>query len=246
MGTPFQDKNINNIKQNLKLDFNQKKNNLNIPVLLSPSDLNMLKVNTPDLEKMILSHGISTSTPTPSATGPLLFPKVVTEEQENFATGFVDALNNLHNNNSNSNQGNITILRNNSIDKLEYFSASDNSSSTVYTDLEQPANLPFMQIKEEPQSVPCVSSTPPLSPVDMEYQERMKLERKRQRNRLAASKCRSRKLERISKLEDKVKSLKAENNELGSVLNQLKEHVGLLKAEVVNHYRAGCDIVIRN
>lgn len=105
MGTPFQDKNINNIKQNLKLDFNQKKNNLNIPVLLSPSDLTMLKVNTPDLEKMILSHGISTSTPTPSATGPLLFPKVVTEEQENFATGFVDALNNLHNNNSNSNQG---------------------------------------------------------------------------------------------------------------------------------------------
>lgn len=80
----------------------------------------------------------------------------------------------------------------------------------------------------------------------MEYQERMKLERKRQRNRLAASKCRSRKLERISKLEDKVKNLKAENNELGSVLNQLKEHVGLLKAEVVNHYRAGCDIVIRN
>ncbi|KAK9729416.1 Basic region leucine zipper [Popillia japonica] len=232
MGTPFQDKNINNIKQNLKLDFNQKKNNLNIPVLLSPSDLTMLKVNTPDLEKMILSHGISTSTPTPSATGPLLFPKVVTEEQENFATGFVDALNNLHNNNSNSNQ--------------EYFLASDNSSSTVYTDLEQPANLPFMQIKEEPQSVPCVNSTPPLSPVDMEYQERMKLERKRQRNRLAASKCRSRKLERISKLEDKVKSLKAENNELGSVLNQLKEHVGLLKAEVVNHYRAGCDIVIRN
>lgn len=227
MSGPFQDKNINNIKQNLKLDFNQKKNNLNVPVLLSPSDLNMLKVNTPDLEKMILSHGISTSTPTPSATGPLLFPKLVTEEQENFATGFVDALNNLHNNNSNSNQ------------------ASENSSSTVYTDLEQSNNLPFMQIKEEPQSVPCISSTPPLSPVDMEYQERMKLERKRQRNRLAASKCRSRKLERISKLEDKVKNLKQENNELGSVLNQLKEHVGLLKAEVVNHYRAGCDIVIR-
>lgn len=110
MGTPFQDKNMNNIKQNLKLDFNQKKNNLNIPVLLSP-DLNMLKVNTPDLEKMILSNGMSTSTPTPSAGGPLLFPKLVTEEQENFATGFVDALNNLHNNNSNSNQGMLlTIL----------------------------------------------------------------------------------------------------------------------------------------
>lgn len=98
-------------------------------------------------------------------------------------------------------------------------------------------------IKEEPQTVPNASSSPPLSPVDMEYQERMKLERKRQRNRLAASKCRSRKLERISKLEDKVKHLKGENAELASLVNQLKEHVGLLKVEVMQHCNAGCQIL---
>lgn len=60
-------------------------------------------------------------------------------------------------------------------------------------------------------------------------QEKIKLERKRQRNRLAASKCRRKKLERIAKLEDKVKQLKNENNELGNVLVKLRESVQVLK-----------------
>lgn len=117
---------------------------------------------------------------------------------------------------------------------------ADSNNSKVYTDLEQ-GGMGFLPVvKEEPQTVPNISSSPPLSPVDMEYQERIKLERKRQRNRLAASKCRSRKLERISKLEEKVKCLKNENADLGSAVNQLKEHVGLLKVEVMRHVSAGC------
>ena len=60
-------------------------------------------------------------------------------------------------------------------------------------------------------------------------QEKIKLERKRQRNRLAASKSRRKKLERIAKLEDKVKQLKNENNELGNVLVKLRESVQVLK-----------------
>merc|ERR1711997_1420375 len=47
-----------------------------------------------------------------------------------------------------------------------------------------------------------------ISPIDMESQEIIKLERKRLRNRLAASKCRKRKLERISNLDEKVSDLK--------------------------------------
>merc|ERR1711913_107660 len=39
-----------------------------------------------------------------------------------------------------------------------------------------------------------------VSPIDMETQEKIKLERKRLRNRQAAAKCRKRKLERISLL----------------------------------------------
>lgn len=81
-----------------------------------------------------------------------------------------------------------------------------------------------------------------MSPIDMESQEKIKLERKRQRNRVAASKCRKRKLERISKLEDKVKILKGENTELGSIIKTLKEHVFQLKQQVIEHISKGCNI----
>merc|ERR1712073_193072 len=52
------------------------------------------------------------------------------------------------------------------------------------------------------------SGSKKITPINMESQEKIKLERKRMRNRLAASKCRKRKLERISQLELKVKDLK--------------------------------------
>jgi len=218
---------INSMKRSLTLDFNQaKKANLNLPTgnsVLSSPDLNMLKVGTPELENMILANGMA-NTPTP---GSMFRP--VTEDPETFASGFVNALNDLHNNASTT-------------------QASDNSSGgTVYTELDQPnlgGYLPPI-VKEEPQTVPNINSTtPPMSPVDMEAQERIKLERKRQRNRLAASKCRTRKLERISRLEDKVKHLKNENVEIASLVNQLKEHVGLLKVEVMDHVHAGCQIML--
>merc|ERR1712066_1193847 len=57
-------------------------------------------------------------------------------------------------------------------------------------------------------------NTTGMSPIDMETQEKIKLDRKRQRNRLAASKCRKRKLERISQLDDRVSALKNENADL--------------------------------
>lgn len=85
-----------------------------------------------------------------------------------------------------------------------------------------------------------------LNPIDMVSQEKIKLERKRQRNRLAASKCRRKKLERISKLEDKVKQLKTENNELGNVLVKLRESVQVLKSQVLEHVQAGCPIILNS
>lgn len=156
-----ENKQLNNLKRTLTLDFNQAKKNMAFPLstgegglseVLSSPDLMKLKVDTPELENMILDNPLP-GTPTPSFP----FPKNVTAEQERFAGGFVEALSNLHN--SSSQQG------------------SDSNASTIY-------NEPFLpQIKEEPQIVPNISSSPPMSPVDMEYQERMKLERKRQRNR---------------------------------------------------------------
>jgi transcription factor AP-1 len=232
----------NNLKRPLTLDLNgklqtTKRQRYNpsgntVSVLNSP-DLQMLKLASPELEKFIMANN-TIQTPTPS----LVYPTKVTTEQELYAKGFVDALNNLRNCDSTQQQVTVTtestaasILGGNGV----------NGGSVTYTNLDD--SYQQITIKDEPQTVP---NSPPLSPIDMESQEKIKLERKRQRNRVAASKCRKRKLERISKLEDKVKDLKGENLELGSVVKQLKEHVFTLKQQVIDHIRTGCNIPVYN
>jgi len=166
----------------------------------------------------------------------------ITVEQEDYAKGFEEALKDLHNNENNQN---IKPPTNNVITTTANMSANPMSGGSVtYSDADQTL---LMQIKEEPQTQGVIQpNSPQLNPIDMESQERIKLERKRQRNRVAASKCRKRKLERISKLEDRVKILKVENGELGSVLMNLKQHVFELKQQVINHHKSGCNINFTN
>ncbi|KAK9978553.1 hypothetical protein ABG768_020299 [Culter alburnus] len=105
----------------------------------------------------------------------------------------------------------------------------------------------FVPLKEEPQTVPDMHSSdgsPPMSPIDMENQERIKAERKRLRNRLAATKCRRRKLERIARLEDKVKVLKSDNAGLSSTASVLREQVAQLKQKVLRHMNSGCQLML--
>jgi transcription factor AP-1 len=122
--------------------------------------------------------------------------------------------------------------------------------------------LPTVVVKQEPEADNNVSYAPVatrttkgkgrknsshvrgvgISPIDMESQEIIKLERKRLRNRLAASKCRKRKLERISNLDEKVADLKDENGELMGIVKRLKESICNLKQEVMEHVQHGCQI----
>ncbi|KAG7491567.1 hypothetical protein MATL_G00005140 [Megalops atlanticus] len=106
----------------------------------------------------------------------------------------------------------------------------------------------LMALKEEPQTVPDTHSSgdgsPPMSPIDMEDQERIKAERKRLRNRVAATKCRRRKLERISRLEDKVKILKSDNAGLSTTASLLREQVAQLKQKVMTHVSSGCQLML--
>ena len=81
-----------------------------------------------------------------------------------------------------------------------------------------------------------------VAPINMESQEVIKLERKRLRNRLAASKCRKRKLEKISNLDEKVTDLKEENAELMGIVKRLKDSICNLKQEVMEHVQHGCQI----
>lgn len=104
---------------------------------------------------------------------------------------------------------------------------------------------------DAPQTVPEVphppgdpTSPPSLSPIDLETQERIKAERKKLRNRIAASKCRKRKLERISRLEEKVKVLKNQNSDLASTAAMLREQVAQLKQKVMSHVTNGCQITV--
>ncbi|KAK2818799.1 hypothetical protein Q5P01_024360 [Channa striata] len=107
------------------------------------------------------------------------------------------------------------------------------------------------RVLDAPQTVPEVPhppgdpmSPPSLSPIDLETQERIKAERKKLRNRIAASKCRKRKLERISRLEEKVKVLKSQNSDLASTATMLREQVAQLKQKVMSHVTNGCQIAV--
>lgn len=203
------------------------------PLLSSPD---LLKLGSPEFEKLLSSHqqdagSMITTMPTPTSQMYFGEKGVVTEEQEQYARGFVDALNELHHSDSSQEPGSMHYTN------LE--PPGSVQSTTTEASLLGPA---FVSVKDEPQTVPSVSSSPPMSPIDMENQEKIKLERKRQRNRVAASKCRRRKLERISRLEDKVKLLKGENTDLSAVVNRLREHVSKLKEQVIDHMHSGCQI----
>jgi len=257
-----------NLKPHLRAKANE--------ILTSP-DVGLLKLASPELERLIIqsSNGLITTTPTPTQ---FLCPKNVTDEQEGFAEGFVRALAELHHQHMpNVTSAPQTTINNSmapvaSIAGGAVYSSSMRPDPPVYADLNtfNPATNPAMSftsappppqhsvnaplpvqhprlqaLKEEPQTVPEMpGETPPLSPIDMESQERIKAERKRMRNRIAASKCRKRKLERISRLEDKVKNLKSQNSELASTANMLRDQVAQLKQKVMNHVNSGCQLML--
>ncbi|NWH75704.1 JUN factor, partial [Piaya cayana] len=182
--------------------------------LLGSAELGLLKLASPELERLIIqSNGLVTTTPT---SGQFLYPKAAASEEQEFAEGFVKALEDLH--------------KQNQLGAAAGGAGGGGGGGG----------------KDEPQIVPEVPSfgeSPPLSPIDMDTQERIKAERKRLRNRIAASKCRKRKLERISRLEEKVKSLKSQNTELASTASLLREQVAQLKQKVLSHVNSGCQLL---
>ncbi|KAK5859780.1 hypothetical protein PBY51_021308 [Eleginops maclovinus] len=275
------------MKKDINLNLDDHKSNplRDTDGLLNSPDLGLLKLTTPDLERLIIQSNGLVTTANPSSQ--FLYPKSASDEQE-FAEGFVKALEDLHKQNQLSEAGCV------SVDRLELLGTANSVGSAglqtsdlpVYTTLNgyassplgttinystdtipfppPPSHLASAQqqqaaaaaalsrlqsaglVKDEPQTVPDMQSfgdSPPLSPIDMDNQERIKAERKKLRNRIAASKCRKRKLERISRLEDKVKNLKTQNTELASTASVLREQVAQLKQKVMNHVSSGCQLL---
>ncbi|XP_022610834.1 transcription factor AP-1 [Seriola dumerili] len=292
-GTAVYGFNPKTLKQTMTLNLNDPKNfkpqlgAKALDILTSP-DVGLLKLASPELERLIIQSCSGLTTPTPTQ---FVCPKNITDEQEGFAEGFVRALAELHyqqqipvvhpdaqtgatnsvSGTAASESGGIPYSCTVRTEPPEYtnlgnFSravssasgpASERHPATSYPAAPQPshnhmdhqlaaAQHPRLHaLKEEPQTVPEMSGeTPPLSPIDMESQERIKAERKRMRNRVAASKCRKRKLERISRLEDRVKNLKSQNTELVSSANVLRDELALLKQKVMDHVNSGCQLIL--
>ena len=76
----------------------------------------------------------------------------------------------------------------------------------------------------------------------MDANEALKVERKRARNRIAASKCRMRKIEKIQTLDQQTTKLKTENDELAALATKLKEQVYQLQQELRWHVNNGCQV----
>ena len=222
----------------------------NPPILTTP-DVQMLKLSSPELAKFLNANN-GLATPTPSG---YLFPKTVTEEQELYAKGFEVALEKMRETGTQAPGGATAI---NTIERATSAHRAMTAAAVAANDrLSRPnsgasgslaSDEADVSIKEEAESDSDVSETTQtagakLSPIDMASQEKIKLERKRQRNRVAASKCRKRKLERISQLDDKVQKLKGENAELATIMKKLKESVCNLKQEVMQHMQNGCQIM---
>merc|ERR1712183_789010 len=170
-------------RQNLTLDLNSaspKKNK--VQNLLTSPDVQMLKLTSPELEKF-LSQNPSLATPTPSG---YVFPKSVTEEQMMYAKGFEEALEKIK---YQENFGPNTSLSLTSLTPNNPLSRPNSGASGSYdSDTYQlPEGSVAVKIKDEPddRSVEDEDDEESLlspggagvSPIDMETQEKIKLER---------------------------------------------------------------------
>merc|ERR1719400_983926 len=110
----------------------------------------------------------------------------------------------------------------------------------VKSDNNQKRNFSNKPLNIKPNGVP--GRRPILPTVDMDANEILKVERKRARNRVAATKCRLRKLERISVLDNEASKLRVENELLSKTTENLKQKVSELKQELRWHINNGCKV----
>lgn len=108
-----------------------------------------------------------------------------------------------------------------------YSSQSSHSQSSGIN-----SSLPTQMMKELQRVVPA----------DIKTQEQMKVERKKARNRIAASKCRVRRLQRESDLQGKVRILREHNQELNNEVTGLRLQINNLKKALVHHMKGGCQV----
>lgn len=345
-------------KSTLKLDFDsratassRKRKILGVtsPALLQSPDLKLLKLGSPELEKIIINNNGFIPTPTPGGNSSFLQTGENSKDNENFVHGFIEALQklqeqdvpitqgwdaNIPNTSSllskttsvisppkwdqNRNTVGVTTpvitnrfdtqsppipkLQSSSTPVLVNFPTASTGAvstmgltalpraSTSYITRPQSSVLTHSSLSHQssshsmttsgitlPVQGPLSNSVSPLGsvsiksedeaivpsnastvgdpteldsnrfdPIDLESQEAIKHQRKKERNRQAAQRCRKRKIEREETLKVKVKDLKSKNSELTSLASTLRMQVCELKQQVMRHVNEGCQVFLKD
>lgn len=79
----------------------------------------------------------------------------------------------------------------------------------------------------------------------MGQQETVKMERKRERNRIAARKCRERKISRIAELSATVESLEGDKEHLSTQITTLNDEIVRLRQIISEHEHSGCNVPLQ-
>lgn len=134
--------------------------------------------------------------------------------------------------------------------KIKNTLASSESSAIYPSELKQEPLPPSSISSRRDTNKSTTSSTTngeAYSPLDMDDQETRKLEKKRERNREAARKCRTRKLEKIATLEAQVKSLTDSNEKQRSTNRALLDEINEIKKKLASHQKLhNCDLKLDN
>ncbi|CAF4029805.1 unnamed protein product, partial [Adineta steineri] len=152
-------------------------------------------------------------------------------------------------------QGQDIIQRNRSISSSMDTSMNGNESSnsalssaaaSPMTSHIQHNTIMLNKVKDEPQHVPTSRTNNGNSSIEricLEGNEVLKKEKKRERNRQAAQKCRTRKLTRIAELQKRVNDLQEKNKDLSDTADRLKTDITRLERQLQEHQSQGCTLM---
>jgi len=250
------------IKRPITLNVNstQSAKKTKISHLLTSPDVQMLKLTTPELEQF-LNQNPTLATPTPSG---YICTKSVTKQQAAYTKDFQEALDNLKQTKP-APAGKVRTTNTLKEDEQDYHllqlptslphtTITYNHTITQHREGQAMDTEQFVvgvgegtlgKQEEEEQDLSDGEDSYGYTNnnnINTNTSDLTKLERKRYRNRVAASKCRQRKLDTISQLEEKVAQLKDGNDDLETVVKKMKASVAMLKEEIMEHVDRGCQI----
>jgi hypothetical protein len=150
-------------------------------------------------------------------------------------------------------QGQDILSRNRSISSSMDTNGNESSNSTVSSSALSPMTshiqhntIMINKVKDEPQHVPSLRTTNPNSSIErisLEQNEVLKKEKKRERNRQAAQKCRTRKLTRIAELQKRINDIQEKNQDLSDTATRLRTDINKLERQLQDHQSQGCTLM---